>query len=504
MVTLSRTWISRAIIITWLCNCLLGSIIAIKQVWIPYMNAGSDSYSKIISDPFNGTTMPIAYIPDWTKVSNQDKAKRFEDLPISEYLPIPLYDPITLINAGNTSKSDLILRYTYITQYMGNYKLDYKEFAGSHLAEDIRAPIGTPVLSVANGVVIRTVESDAVGTKFIVIRHDNVPINGVNTTIYSCYLHLSEINIPEGTKVKKGDMIGRVGMTGMATTPHLHFQIDTSDAPFHPYWPYTSTEARAAGVDFYTAINIGLGKEKAVQYTINPMAFVNMYLGGNTSTEEIVYSSAPSTPVNPTVPNNTNTTSTTPPAGVNTTIASYVGRSSEETCQSWHFSDVPEKSTLGNMLYPLMGKKCLFQEMSVHFDPKKSVTNREAIINIMKFYDIKPNSGTSHFLDIPIGDNFQGYALVAYRKWILSGNYASPDKILTKEEFIELLVKIGRPDKNPWQMQIYTDVSPMNPKFQTLQDYGFLVRARWGKLYPNTLLTRSLMAQIFNGITQKK
>lgn len=57
--------------------------------------------------------------------------------------------------------------------------------------------MGTPVLAVANGVVIRTVEADTVGTKFIVIRHDNVPINGVNKTIYSGYLHLSEINIQE-------------------------------------------------------------------------------------------------------------------------------------------------------------------------------------------------------------------------------------------------------------------------------------------------------------------
>ena len=186
-------------------------------------------------------------------------------------------------------------------------------------------------------------------------------------------------------------MIGRVGMTGMATTPHLHFQIDTADAPFHPYWPFTSAESKAAGVDFYSAINTGLGKENAIKYTINPMVFINMYLGGNIDHQEIIY---PTT-------TNQNTSSQNTPSSDTTTIASYIGRS-EEPCKTDRFSDVAEKSTLGNMLYPLMNKKCLFQEMNTHFEPKGSVTNREAIINIMKFFDVKPNSGTSHFLDIPI------------------------------------------------------------------------------------------------------
>lgn len=86
---------------------------------------------------------------------------------------------------------------------MGNYKLDYREHAGSHLAEDIRAPIGTPVLSIANGVVVRTVEADAVGNKFIVIRHDNIDYNGKKQSLYSAYLHLSSIDTTEGSKIKK-------------------------------------------------------------------------------------------------------------------------------------------------------------------------------------------------------------------------------------------------------------------------------------------------------------
>ena len=161
------------------------------------MNAGGDSYMNMVSDVFDGTVMPIAYIPDWTKVANQDKTKRFEDIAISDYIPMPQYDALSLLDTKNTSKSATILHYTYFTTYMGSYRLNYKENDGSHNAVDIRAPIGTPILSIANGVIVRTIESDATGNKFIVIRHDNVPQNGKLVTLYSCYLHLSEILVKE-------------------------------------------------------------------------------------------------------------------------------------------------------------------------------------------------------------------------------------------------------------------------------------------------------------------
>ena len=120
--------------------------------------------------------------------------------------------------------------------------------------------MGTPVLSIANGVVVRTTEADATGNKFVVIRHENVPYNGTITTLYSGYLHLSQITVTEGTKIRKGDMIGRVGMSGIATTPHLHVQIDVADAPFHPYWPFSTSDSSKAGLSFYESVNTGLGK----------------------------------------------------------------------------------------------------------------------------------------------------------------------------------------------------------------------------------------------------
>lgn len=63
-------------------------------------------------------------------------------------------------------------------------------------------------------------------------------------------------------------------MTGITTTPHLHFQIDKASAPFHAYWPYSYSDLNELGIDFFAAVNMGLGKENALKNTVHPMAFV--------------------------------------------------------------------------------------------------------------------------------------------------------------------------------------------------------------------------------------
>jgi murein DD-endopeptidase MepM/ murein hydrolase activator NlpD len=456
------------------------------------MNAVGDNYTKVTSAPFDGTVMPIAYIPDWTKTENQDKSKRFEAIPISEFLPIPLYDPIALLDKNNTSKSTTIIRYTYPALYMGNYNLDYRENAGGHLWVDIRAPIGTPILSVANGVVVRVVAGDATGNKFIVIRHDNVPMEGGRKTLYSWYLHLSEILVQEGNIVKKWDMIGRVGISGITTTPHLHFQIDNADAPFHPYWHFTTSESRSAGLGFFDSINVGLNKDKAQKYTIHPMIFLNTFLGWveSTRTADIKIPLPPEKKERI-----SNTTSPSQPTRV---IASYT--TEDDGCIGKRFSDVSSTSAFGKLLYPLVDKKCLFFEVKNTLGTKETLTYKEALINTMRYFDITPTGGTSHFLDIPLGDTLQGYALVAYRRGILDGNYAYPDRIMSREEVATLIVKVAQGEKNPSQIRIYADVDPMNPSYQSIQDYGFLVQARWWKFYPKTLVTRGTFIQMLTSI----
>ena len=105
------------------------------------MNAGNTINAQLQSDPFDGTIMPILYIPDWSKTQYQNKTTSFADIPISEYIPLPMYDTTALLDTSNVSNKSLILHYTYITPYMGSYRLNYKEYDGSHNAIDIRAPI---------------------------------------------------------------------------------------------------------------------------------------------------------------------------------------------------------------------------------------------------------------------------------------------------------------------------------------------------------------------------
>lgn len=441
------------------------------------MSANTDAYANIKSDPFDGTSLPIVYIPDWTKVDNQDKTKKFEDIAISDFLPLPVYNPLELLDEKSTSKDTLIKRYTYITTYMWSYRLNYQEYDGSHLWVDIRAPLGTPVLAIANGVVIRTVEADLSGNKFVVIRHDNVPFEGKNVTLYSGYLHLSQILVTEGTKIRKWEILGRVGMTWIATTPHLHIQIDTADAPFHPYWPFTTAESRAEWLGFFESVNAGLGKENARKYSIHPMSFLYSHLGGVTQNQ----------------PTTTQAVFTLPEESQNVDIASL--SLTETPCQKKRFSDVATNSALGRSLYELVDKRCLFQTGET-FQTKWAVTKREALINIMKFYNIDPANGTSHFLDIPIGDIFQWYAIIAARKWAIDGNYAFPEKILTKEEFVSLVAKFS-PVKNPSMMKIYNDVDSMNPAFQAIQDYAYITGAKGGRFQPKNILTRGTMVQMF-------
>ena len=88
----------------------------------------------------------------------------------------------------------------------------------NHNGIDLAAPVGTPVHAVKEGAAYCCIYDDPEFGNYIILNHDS----GKMTSVYA---HLSEICIEQYQSVKKGDIIGYVGQTGMATGPHLHFEI---------------------------------------------------------------------------------------------------------------------------------------------------------------------------------------------------------------------------------------------------------------------------------------
>ena len=86
----------------------------------------------------------------------------------------------------------------------------------AHTGVDYAAPTGTPVMSVADGVVIESSYQGAYGN-MVVVQH-----NARQNTVYA---HLSRMQVKRGQTIKQGDIIGAVGSTGLSTGPHLHFEF---------------------------------------------------------------------------------------------------------------------------------------------------------------------------------------------------------------------------------------------------------------------------------------
>lgn len=86
-----------------------------------------------------------------------------------------------------------------------------------HTGMDLLGATGTDVMATADGIVSVTQRSKRNEGNLIVIDHKN----GYSTT----YSHLGDILVRKGQKVKQGDVIGRVGLSGMSFAPHLHYEI---------------------------------------------------------------------------------------------------------------------------------------------------------------------------------------------------------------------------------------------------------------------------------------
>ena len=101
----------------------------------------------------------------------------------------------------------------------------FTELSQMHEGIDIANRMGTPVIAPGDGIISDTGNDLAYGN-MLVISH------GIGMT--SRYAHLDKILVKVGQKVKRGEEIAEVGMSGKATGPHLHYEIRLNDIPVDP------------------------------------------------------------------------------------------------------------------------------------------------------------------------------------------------------------------------------------------------------------------------------
>lgn len=95
-----------------------------------------------------------------------------------------------------------------------------------HYGIDFTAPRGTEVYSTGKGTVIEARYSTGGYGKMVVVDHGF----GYKTL----YAHLNEINVRIGQKVRRGEVVGLVGSTGMSVAPHLHYEVHKNNEPIDP------------------------------------------------------------------------------------------------------------------------------------------------------------------------------------------------------------------------------------------------------------------------------
>jgi murein DD-endopeptidase MepM/ murein hydrolase activator NlpD len=131
---------------------------------------------------------------------------------------------------GESIRKDLLrtpLDVIRITSSFGMRKDPILGYSKMHRGVDFAASIGTPIFAAGNGVIARIGQVNGYGN-YIQIKH--------NTQYATAYGHMSRFagGLHAGSKVRQGDVIGYVGMTGRATGPHLHYEVLVNGSQINP------------------------------------------------------------------------------------------------------------------------------------------------------------------------------------------------------------------------------------------------------------------------------
>ena len=168
------------------------------------------------------------------------KIQRIDGLPPKQVTPPPeVYERIKkdniLIGKARATDSKLAFfkdKFIYpidkyiITGVYGSQRILNGKPRRPHYGIDFHAPEGTPVKSMMDGVVT-LVENDMYFTGGTIIFDHG---HGISTL----YMHMKDINVKKGQKVKKGEIVGTLGQSGRATGPHLDIRLNWFEIKLDP------------------------------------------------------------------------------------------------------------------------------------------------------------------------------------------------------------------------------------------------------------------------------
>ena len=155
-------------------------------------------------------------------LEDKDWVEKFEKIAKSmEMSPVALGD-----NFVDFSEFMISAKLLYMTGWACKYGL-WKHGTWSHHGIDLILPKGTPIESFSKGTVYKVLLNHKDWGNCVIVKSDD---------LFFCYAHLDTVKVKEEDIVKFDQVIWTCWSTWNSTTYHLHFQIDTSKAEFHPYW----------------------------------------------------------------------------------------------------------------------------------------------------------------------------------------------------------------------------------------------------------------------------
>lgn len=113
-----------------------------------------------------------------------------------------------------------------VTGAFGSKRILNGQPRNQHSGEDIAAPLGAPVKA-ANDGIVRMVDDQFFSGVSVILDH--------GLGVFTMYFHLDSATVKDGTRVKRGDVIGTVGQSGRATGPHLHWAAWLNGSRVNPF-----------------------------------------------------------------------------------------------------------------------------------------------------------------------------------------------------------------------------------------------------------------------------